>query len=95
MSDLREDLESLEVNPGWLWLKQTELADLRDQQRRWMKQAVNEPNDTMALNKLRQVAAAIDAIERVFARPTEKLHELTAQARQASQPPSLSRRGPL
>ena len=95
MSDLISDLENLLSSPGWQWLERAELDHWREQADRYAEQAAGERDDVMALNKLRQILAAKRSVERVFARPHEKIKELTAQKAQASQVPSLSRRGPL
>jgi hypothetical protein len=95
MSDLRTDLESLLAHPGWMWVVQSERSHWQGQMERYLKQASGERDEAMALNKLRQVLAAKDAVERVLNRPEEELRMLTAQHLKNSQPPNLSRRGPL
>jgi hypothetical protein len=95
MSDLRDELEALVASPGWAWLVRTERAHWEDQAERYLKAAAGETDDRMALNKLRQVIAARDAVARVFQRPDEKIRDLRSAAEHASAAPPLSRRGLL
>lgn len=83
------------ASPGWAWLQTTELDHWRNQMGQYLKQAANERDDVAALNKLRQIVAAKEAVERVFKRPEEELRTLQASHEKSVQPRSFSRRGPV
>ena len=90
-----DDLENLLKSPGWLRLGEQARTTWTEQMAHYVTQATGDADDTMALNKLRQVVAAKTAVERLLAWPAERLRHLadiTAQERAA---PTLSRRGGL
>ena len=90
--DLREHLQDLLTHPGWIWLVEQELGHWQKEMSTYITQAVGEVNGELALQKLRQIVAAKQAVERVFARPREALRTLTQSANESS---PFSRRGPL
>ena len=90
--DLREHLQDLLTHPGWMWLVEQELGHWQKEMSTYITQAVGEVNGELALQKLRQIVAAKQAVERAFARPRETLKTLTE--RPVTVHP-FSRRGPL
>ena len=90
--DLREHLQDLLTHPGWIWLVEQELGHWQKEMSTYITQAVGEVNGELALQKLRQIVAAKQAVERVFARPHETLRTLTQPA---VEPRPFSRRGHL
>jgi len=76
MSDEKEDLENLVKSPGWLRFE----AAQRDY---WQKALSTEigavaadRDDTLALQKIRQIIAAQRAVEAALAYPKERINRL-------------------
>ena len=59
------------------------------------KTALNDTNDVQALNKLRQITAAHEAVEWVLQLPQEHLQKVARQTETQTAHHSVSRRGPL
>ena len=91
----QDDLENLLKSPGWLRLGEYVQKTWGDQLGQYVTQATGDADDTMALNKLRQVVAAKNAVERLLAWPAERLRHLAESVAREHQPESLSRRGGL
>lgn len=91
MSDLKGELENLLKSPGWLWLEQDAKARWDAELANYLAQAANHENDQLALQRIRQVIASQKAVQQVFARPKEKVRELSEPA----PPDTYSRRGAL
>lgn len=71
----RRDLDDLVKHPGWLRIVQIEQdwwAMTIDSQ---LRACANETDDAMALNKMRQLIAAKQAVQRFIDRPKELLRE--------------------
>jgi len=90
-----EDLENLLKSPGWLRLGEYVRQTWGDQLSQYVTQATGDADDTMALNKLRQVVAAKNAVERLLAWPAERLRHLGDTVARERQPETFSRRGGL
>jgi hypothetical protein len=91
MTDLREHLDNLLKSPGWQWLEHDVLDRWQTELVNYVGQAAAHENDAIASQRIRQVVAAHKAVQQVFARPKEKLRELTT----VPPPETWSRRGPL
>jgi hypothetical protein len=95
MNQERDDLEQLVRSPGWISFKR--YADQRwtNEIDRLMSGAVGDPDDTLALNKMRQVIAAKKAVEQLLAYPEERIKDLAQKSADQHAPLTLSRRGGL
>lgn len=94
----RDDLDNLLKSPGWQTLVETEREWWRINMSAQVRRCADSPDDTAALNKLRQICAAQDAVERFIKKPMERLKQLTADVRderEREEAPVLSRRGGL
>ena len=69
-----ELLESLLAHPGWQLFASAVHAEWQQRELNGRETALNEPNDTNALNLLRQVTAAQRAVEWALNWPTQELH---------------------
>ena len=90
-----EDLRQLIRHPGYLRWKQQQLDALNTDMVSWMRRAADDTNDLLALQKLRQVSAAISAVEKVFAYPEERVRHLEELQTREHLPATYSRRGAL
>lgn len=94
----KEALENLLKSDGWLLITKWADDEWTAQLNLHLRSAANDTNDLMALQKIRQVIAAKEAVQRFIARPSERLQQLThaGQAHVAEDPYAhLSRRGTL
>lgn len=91
----QDDLENLLKSPGWLRLHAYVKETWGEQITQYVTQATSDSDDIMALNKLRQVVAAKNAVERLLAWPAERLRHLGDETARSQAPVSLSRRGGL
>ena len=85
----QDDLENLVKSPGWLRFCEAQGEEWSHQIDRYIAAAANDNNDVAALNKLRQVIAAKQAVLRALTWPTERLRQLT----RPEVPASMSRGG--
>ncbi len=69
----RRDLEDLLNHPGWQRVVQVELAWWQESLGAQLAACANDGDDVRALNKMRQLVAAKQAVERFIARPKELL----------------------
>ena len=97
MATEREDLDQLLHSQGWLHLKQYADRYWGEQHEQHVRAAANELNDTTAIQKLRQVIAAKEAISNLLRWPAERLKALerAETGRIEAQAEPLSRRGSL
>lgn len=97
MASEQEDLDQLLHSQGWLHLKQYADRYWGEQHEQHVRAAANELNDTTAIQKLRQVIAAKEAVMNLLRWPGERLKTLeSAEAgRVKAQSEPLSRRGSL
>lgn len=72
----QEDLENLLRHPGWLYFKQHAEKQIGDELASHMRVAVNDTNDVAALQKMRQLIVAKDAVERLMKWPDERIGKL-------------------
>lgn len=97
MSTERDDLDGLRQHPGWLRFKSHAEKYWIEQMAQHVGLAANEVDDTMALQKLRQVVAAQKAVQQLLCWPEERLRVVTGatEARQSGvrYPDSMSRGG--
>lgn len=94
MTDEQRDLDNLLKHPGWLRAVEQGKRELEDRLSTAINNAANERNDVMALNLLRQVIAARQALETFIAWPASRLKVLQNAPTHAAAP-QLSRRGDL
>ena len=87
MSDLTDALESLIAHPGWRILCDTARQEWQTREYTGRKNALNDTDDKRALDKLRQITAAQEAVEWVLALPNEEIGRLK---RQELRPQSLT-----
>jgi len=89
MSTELEDFQNLVTHPGWLRLVHSNKEYWQEQLGTHLAACANERDDVAALNKMRQVIAAKQAVERFIAQPSERIRVLDAPQPQ----PSLTRGG--
>lgn len=75
-NDELEDWNNLVKSPGWLRLKSFAQRMYSDDLHRHLMAASSDRDDLAALNKVRQVAVAKDAIERLMKYPDEQIAKL-------------------
>ena len=85
MSDIIDALESLLASEGWRILCAFARQEWTTRERHGRKAALNDADDKRALDKLRQITAAQEAVEWVLALPKEEIQRLK---RQEQEPPS-------
>ena len=97
MASEKEDLDQLIHSQGWLRFQGFVRKEWGDQLEQHLLTAANDREDTIALQKIRQVLAAKREIERLVKWPTERLSELerAESSRLTAQHEPLSRRGSL
>lgn len=100
MNDTIDALESLTKSEGWRVLADTARKEWTERERVGRKNALNDTDDKRALDKLRQITAAQEAVEWVLALPSEEISRLKRQESMSSTgeswlQPSQSRRGRL
>jgi len=78
MTGEQEDLENLLRHPGWLYFKAHAEKQIGDELANHMRNAVNDSNDAAALQKMRQIIVAKDAVERLVKWPEERISKLKA-----------------
>ena len=87
--DLKRDLEDLVSHPAWLRL-------VAEEQQRWrdlLDTAAADVEDTVALQKIRQMVVAKREIERFIGRPKELLQRMSVTDPERLQPTTMSRGG--
>lgn len=72
---LVDEWRGLLQHPGWLRLTAWARQEWVDQIDQHLATAVNDTNDLLALQKMRQVIAAKRAVENVLAYPQEQLRQ--------------------
>lgn len=82
MSDTTDALESLMRSDGWRILCDTARAEWAQRERVGRKNALNDTDDKRALDKLRQITAAQDAVEWLLNLPTEEVARLKRQEKE-------------
>ena len=96
MTDTIDALESLIKSSGWRMLSDICRKEWTERERTGRRNALNDSDDKRALDKLRQITAAQEAVEWVLSLPSEEIARLRRQE-QASKaetaPVSMSRRG--
>lgn len=97
MTDEKQDLDNLLKHPGWLRLVEHGRQEIEARLSLALNNAANERDDLLALQKLRQVVAAREALEALLAWPKLR-HSALVRSNEKfdeSQGPVLSRRGSL
>ena len=89
----REDLEGLLLHPGYLRFAAYARKHWGDEITALLRTAVNDTNDANALQKMRQIIVAKDAIDRLLAWPEERIAALIAQKQTAATSTTMSRGG--
>ena len=79
MSDTTDALESLLASEGWRILCASARQEWTTRERNGRKSALNDTDDKRALDKLRQITAAQEAVEWVLALPKEEISRLKRQ----------------
>jgi hypothetical protein len=97
MSDTIDALESLVNSEGWRLLADTARKEWTERERVGRKNALNDTDDKRALDKLRQITAAQEAVEWVLALPSQEIARLKrlSSTEESWLQPSMSRRGRL
>jgi len=72
----REDLENLLKSPGWFLFVEHATTEWQGNINRQLEVAVNDTDDAMAANKMRQVIAAKKAVDVLLQWPKERLARL-------------------
>ena len=86
MNDRIDALESLIVSHGWGYLAKGARLEWAERERRGVKSVIGKDSDD-AIEKLRQIVAAREAIEWVLEWPNEQIAQLR---RQEAQPEAAS-----
>ena len=79
MSDITDALETLITSEGWRILCASARQEWTTRERNGRKAALNDTDDKRALDKLRQITAAQEAVEWVLALPKEEIQRLKRQ----------------
>ena len=95
VSDLTDALESLIAHPGWRRLCDLARQEWTVRERKGRLDALKDTDDKRALDKLRQITAAQEAVEWVLALPSEELSKLKRQLPPTQDEMVMSRRGSL
>lgn len=95
MSDTADALESLINSEGWRILCTKAREEWATRERTGRKNALNDTDDKRALDKLRQITAAQEAVEWVLALPSEEMARLKRQEQQEPERPQLRVAPPL
>jgi hypothetical protein len=77
--ELLDALESLQGHPGWRYVVERTRAEWVLREREGRRQALNDTDDKRALDKLRQITAAQEAVEWVLAWPEREAQRLSLQ----------------
>lgn len=93
MTNEKDDLENLLKSPGWLRVTEWADAEWTNQLGVHLRSAANDTNDLMALQKIRQVIAAKEAVERFLRRPHERLTQLAGVVERNTAPVGMTRGG--
>ena len=93
--DEQEHMEALLKSPGWALFAQAVRAEWETQFSNYVKKAADDREDATALQKLRQVLAAKEAVTRMLTWPQERLALIERQKEIRTPITTLSRRGPL
>jgi hypothetical protein len=76
----KDELEAFLKNPVWLRLKQYAEQTWRGELDNHVRSAANDTNDGAAIQKIRQILVAKDAVERLLKWPEERLEKARAAA---------------
>ena len=76
MSDVTDVLESLAASEGWRLLCGIARNEWAERERQGRKSALNDTDDKRALDKLRQITAAQEAVEWVLELPKQEISRL-------------------
>lgn len=96
MSDNEQaDFENLIKSPGWQRVCEYATAQWTHGIAQHISAAVNDRDDSIALQKMRQVIAAKSAVEQLIAFPDERLRLFASKAATTAIPKTHSRRGGL
>lgn len=79
MSDTTDALESLVKSHGWRLLCDLVRKEWSERERAGRKTALNDTDDKRALDKLRQITAAQEAVEWVLELPSQEVSRLMRQ----------------
>ena len=93
MSDTTDALEALVASDGWRLLCGLARQEWTERERTGRKNALNDTDDKRALDKLRQITAAQEAVEWVLALPSEEIARLKRQELDPTQEPASTRAG--
>ena len=94
MTDTLHDLENLIKSPGWQMFKQAQETYWREQLVPHVRNAANQGDDSVAIQKIRQIAAAESAIRMALEWPEAEIRKLKAdEANSFVNGPSMRRGG--
>ena len=101
--EIGDVLESLVAHPGWRLVAQQARHEWDQRERVGRKNALGDTDDKRALDKLRQITAAQEAVEWVLAWPTQEIQRRKRQETASTDGPGsgsdlaaqMSRRGSL
>ena len=79
MSDITDALKSLLASEGWRILCASARQEWTIRERNRFRVALSGTDDQVAVDKLRQIVAAREAVEWVLALPSEEVSRLTRQ----------------
>lgn len=88
-----DEWDGLLKHPGWLRLAAWARQHWSEEIEARLRPAANDPDDKLALQKIRQVLAAKAAVEQVLAYPDEQLKRAANQADRGVDDLIMSRRG--
>lgn len=93
MNDERDALQQLLTSPGWKLFETAQSDYWREALLGAIAGAANDRDDLIALQKIRQIIAAQQAMQRALAWPTERLRKITEQDKLAGMASSMARGG--
>jgi hypothetical protein len=79
MNDTIDALESLIKSEGWRLMADLARKEWTERERTGRRNALNDTDDKRALDKLRQITAAQEAVEWVLSLPSEEIARLRRQ----------------
>lgn len=92
MNDTIDALDTLLKSPGWAHITDYARKEWSERERKGRLNALNDTDDKRALDKLRQITAAQEAVEWVLALPSEEIARLKRADQQDRRMPELPNR---
>ena len=91
MNDTIDAIESLLKSEGWHIVSSLARKEWTERERTGRRNALNDTDDKRALDKLRQITAAQEAVEWVLTLPSEEIKKLRRQETATAEEKPVSR----